>query len=68
MYWPFAEIVPRLDALTVHITAVLLVPVTVAVNNWVAPGSRMTFAGETDTTTVTEVSGWKEADNATSVD
>ena len=24
--------------------------------------------GETDTTTVTEESGWKEADNATSVD
>jgi len=33
-------------------TAVLELPVTVAVNCWVLPGCRVTFAGETDTCTV----------------
>ena len=46
---PEPEIVP---ALADQVTAVLLVPVTVAVNCWVAPDSTLALAGETETLTV----------------
>jgi hypothetical protein len=43
VYRPDAEIVP---ALADHVTAVLLFPVTVAVNCWLLPDCRVAEAGE----------------------
>ena len=44
-------IVPAVVGLIVHVTAVLALPVTVAVNCWVCPALRLTVVGLTETLT-----------------
>ena len=50
MYSPALEMVPTLGLID-HFTAVLLVPVTVAVNCWLPPASRFAADGITETPT-----------------
>jgi hypothetical protein len=54
VYSPLAEIVPRLG-LNCHVTAVLLVPLTEAVNCWLCPEAKLTVPGVTPTLDTVQV-------------